>query len=128
MQGGKASFRCCTRRRSHNRSVILEIRTYTLKPGSGTEFHRVVVDEVLPMLQRWGHKVVGFGQSLENEDAYFLIRAYPGLDDRQRDQGAFYGSDEWRDGPREAIVSRIESMMAVVVPAGSVGPIRPDRD
>ncbi len=120
MPAGKAWFPCCTRRRSDNRSVVLEIRTYALKPGSGAEFDRIVREEVLPMLERWGHIVVSHGQSLEDADSYFLIRAYPTLDDRQREQDAFYGSDEWRDGPRDAIVSRIESMMAVVVPADSV--------
>jgi hypothetical protein len=100
--------------------VILEIRTYELKPGSGAEFDRVVREDVLPMLQRWGHEVVAHGASLEDDAAYFLIRAYPTLADRERDQAAFYGSGEWRDGPREAIVARIESMLAVVVPADAL--------
>jgi len=33
-----------------------------------------------------------------------------------------YGSDEWRHGPREAIVSLIESDISVVLPAGSLRP------
>jgi hypothetical protein len=32
---------------------IVEIRTYTLKPGSGAEFHRTLVEDALPMLERW---------------------------------------------------------------------------
>lgn len=104
-------------------SAIIEIRTYTLKAGSGAAFHRAVVEESLPMLRRWGVDVVACGPSLDDEDSYYLIRAYPSLEDRQRDQDAFYGSDEWRNGPRETIVSQIESHITVVLPATAGGRI-----
>ena len=101
-------------------TAVIEIRTYKLKQGSGAAFHRTVVEESLPMLERWGVEVVAFGLSLDEEDCYVLIRAYPSLEERQRSQDAFYGSDEWRNGPREAIVSRIDSDISVVLPAGSL--------
>ena len=102
---------------------IVEIRTYKLRAGSGPEFHRTVVEESLPMLERWGVEVVAFGPSLDDDDLYYLIRSYPSLEELQRSQDAFYGSDEWRDGPRERIVSRIESDISVVLPAGSIRPV-----
>ena len=105
-------------------SAVVEIRTYKLRPGSGAEFHRSVVEESVPMLQRWGVDVVAFGPSLDDDDSYYLIRSYPSLEERQRSQDAFYGSDEWRHGPREAIVSRIEGDSIVVLPAGSLLPPR----
>jgi hypothetical protein len=101
---------------------IIEIRTYKLKAGTGAEFHRAVVEESMPMLQRWGVEVIAFGPSLDDEDAYYLIRAYSSLEELDRSQDAFYGSDEWREGPREAIVSRIESQLSVVLPADSFEP------
>jgi len=105
-------------------SAVIEIRTYKLVPGTGAAFHRTFVEESLPMLQRWGVEVVAFGSSLDDEDSYCLIRAYPSLEALQSSQDAFYGSDEWRDGPREAIVSRIESSGSVVLPASSLLPHR----
>ena len=96
---------------------IVEIRSYTLKPGSGAGFHRAFVEDALPMLERWGVDVVAFGPSLDDDDAYYLMRAYQSVDERQQSQDAFYGSDEWRNGPREAIVSKIETLISVVVPA-----------
>ena len=39
------------------------------------------------MLQRWGVDVVMFGPSLDDEDSYYLIRAYPSLEERQRKPG-----------------------------------------
>ena len=99
---------------------VVEVRTYKLLPGTGGEFHRTVIDEVMPLLERWGTKVVGFGPSLDDADLYFLLRVYESVEDLQVSQDEFYGSDEWRNGPREAIVSRIESSISVVVPAGDL--------
>lgn len=101
-------------------TAVIEIRTYKLKPGTGPAFHRTVVEESLPMLERWGVEVVAFGPSLDDDDSYVLIRAYPSLEERQRSQDAFYGSAEWRNGPREAIVSRIESDFSVVLPKSAL--------
>lgn len=103
---------------------VVEIRTYKLLPGTGGEFHRTVVDEVMPLLERWGTKVVAFGPSLDGADLYFLLRGYESVEDLQASQDEFYGSDEWRSGPREAIVSRIESSISVVIPAGELEPAR----
>lgn len=94
---------------------VLEIRTYRLKAGAGAAFHRVVVEESMPMLQRWGVDVVAFGPSLHDDDCYYLIRSYASLEELRRSQDEFYGSDEWRNGPREAVVSRIESDISVVL-------------
>jgi hypothetical protein len=99
---------------------IVEIRTYKLLPGSGAAFHRLVVEESMPMLERWGVDVVAYGPSLDDDDLYYLIRAYRSLEELQRSQDAFYGSDEWREGPREEIVALIDSSISVVLE----GPLR----
>jgi hypothetical protein len=94
---------------------FVEIRSYNLKPGRRAEFHRLVVDQSMPMLQRWKVDVVAFGPSLHDDDSYYLIRAYASLEDLERSQDDFYGSDEWRAGPRQAIVNCIESDTSVVI-------------
>ena len=67
------------------------------------------------MLERWRVDVVAYGPSLHDADSYFLIRAYDSLEDRQQSQDRFYGSDEWRQGPREPILALIESFTSVVL-------------
>jgi NIPSNAP len=94
---------------------LIEIRSYILKPGAAAEFHAAVTSNAVPMLRDWGTDVVAFGPSAHAPDTYFLIRAYTDLDDLNRRQEAFYGSDEWRNGPRESIVSRIESFLSTVL-------------
>lgn len=93
----------------------VEIRTYNLKPGSRADFTRIASTEVMPMLARWGADVVRHGPSAHDEDTYFLIRAYASLDDRQQRQDAFYGSDEWIQGPRASILGLIENFTSLVL-------------
>ena len=94
---------------------FVEIRSYNLKPGTRAEFHRVASAESIPMLKRWGVDVVAFGSSPHNGDTYYLIRAYQSLADRQASQDTFYGSAEWRDGPRAAMVAPIVSYTSIVI-------------
>jgi len=98
-------------------SRVLEIRSYTLKSGQRDEFHRVVVEQAMPMLKRWNVDVVSFGPSKHDTDSYYLMRAYDSLEHRQQSQDAFYGSDEWINGPRAAIIAPIETYTSVVIDA-----------
>lgn len=92
---------------------FVEIRSYNLKPGVRDLFHQLVVREAVPMLQRWKVDVVAYGPSLHDSDSYYLMRAYSSPEERQQSQDAFYGSDEWKNGPREAILASIESYTTI---------------
>jgi len=94
---------------------IIEIRSYSLKPGTRDAYHQIVLDEALPLLRKWKMDVVAFGASPHNADSYYLIRAFADVDDMNRQEEAFYGSDEWKQGPREAIVSKIETYTSIVI-------------
>lgn len=94
---------------------LVEIRSYTLKPGAGEAFDRLVTQAAVPMLERWGVEVVSFGPSLHDPQAYYLIRSYPSLAERQASQDEFYGSQEWLTGPRQAILDLIDNYTSVVV-------------
>ena len=94
---------------------FVEIRSYNLKPGTRDRFHQLFVTQALPMLQRWKVQVVAYGPSLHDTDSYYLMRGYPSVEDRQRSEDAFYGSDEWKQGPREAILACIDSYTTIVV-------------
>jgi hypothetical protein len=96
-------------------SRALEIRSYNLKPHTRDRFHQLFLSEALPMLQRWKIDVVAYGPSLHDDDTYFLMRAFPTVDDRARSEDAFYGSDEWRNGLREAVLSQIVSYTTTVI-------------
>jgi len=97
------------------KTLFVEIRSYNLKPGTRSALHALLTEQGLPMLRRWNVDVVAHGPSLHDEDSYVLIRAYTSLEERQRSQDAFYGSDEWRQGPRKAMLAMIDSYTSVVL-------------
>ena len=101
-------------------NTFVELRSYSLRPGTRDAFHRAVTERAIPMLRRWDVDVVAFGPSAHDDVSYVLVRAYEGLDDRQRSQDAFYGSDEWRQGPREELLQYIDSYTSVVLELDAV--------
>jgi ketosteroid isomerase-like protein len=94
---------------------VVEIRSYNLKPGTRDRFHQIVLKEALPMLKRWKVDVIGYGPSLHDADSYSLMRGFEGVDQRQKSEDAFYGSDEWKQGPRERILADIDSYTTIVI-------------
>jgi hypothetical protein len=94
---------------------LIEIRSYNLKPGTRDQFHKLVKEVTLPMLEKVKMKVIAYGPSSHDADSYFLVRLFDDLDDRQKQEDAFYGSDEWRKGPREKVLSFIESYTTITV-------------
>jgi hypothetical protein len=103
-------------------SQVVEIRSYNLKPGTRDRFHRLFEREALPLLKRWKIHVVSYGPSLHDSDSYYLMRSYSNMVDRQISEDAFYVSDEWRHGPRDATLADIESYTTVVIPLDEAVP------
>jgi len=61
--------------------------------------------------------VIAHGPSKHDANSYFVIRGFRSLEDRQAAEDAYYGSDDWRKGPRAAILAMLERDAYVVVPA-----------
>jgi hypothetical protein len=95
-----------------HRSV--EFRSYKLRPGSGASFHDLVANRSVALMRDWGMDVVAFGPSAADPDAYLLIRAYDSVEHLHQSQEAFYATEIWREGPREAILALIEHSMSTV--------------
>ena len=93
---------------------FIEIRTLDLKPGTREEFHRLYIEEALPRLLRWNFDVVTHGPSLHDENIYYVIRRYDTLAQRDQMEDSYYASDDWRKGPREAMLALIESYVDAV--------------
>ena len=94
---------------------FIEIRSINLKPGRREEFHQLYIQKALPLLKRWNFDVVAHGPSLHNENSYFVIRRFDSLPQREQMEDASYGSDDWRQGPREAILALMENRFARIL-------------
>jgi hypothetical protein len=88
---------------------LVEIRAYRLKPGTRDDFHAAATNRALPMVRAYGMDVVTHGPVPNDDNGYFLVRSFASLAELAAQEDEFYGSAAWREGPREALVSRIET-------------------
>ena len=88
---------------------LVEIRAYRLKPGTRDDFHAAVTQLALPMVRAYGMDVVTHGPVPNDDNGYFLVRSFASLAELTAQEEEFYGSAPWREGPRESLVSRIET-------------------
>ena len=91
------------------------IRSLNLKPSTRKEFHRLYMEEALPLLKRWNFDVVVQGPSLHDENTYYVIRRFDSLAQREQMEDSYYASDDWRQGPRERILACIENYTEFVL-------------
>lgn len=96
-------------------SQFIEIRSLNLRPGRHQEFHQRYIEKSLPLLTRWNFDVLAHGPSLHDENSYYVIRRFDSLAQRTRMEDAFYASDDWRQGPREAMLALIENYTDIVL-------------
>src|SRR5882762_10503928 len=80
---------------SQSNEKLIEIRSYNLKPGTRPAFNKLFEEKALPLLKKWNITVVAYGASSHDENSYFLARAFEDLEDRQKKEDAFYGSQDW---------------------------------
>ena len=59
--------------------------------------------------------MVAHGPSLHDEDSYYVIRRFDSLVQREQSEDAYYSSDDWRQGPREAILALMENYTDIVL-------------
>jgi len=88
---------------------LVEIRAYRLLPGTRADFHAAVTLHALPMVREYGMDVVTHGPVPNDPDGYFLVRSFASLAELTAQEEEFYGSAAWRQGPRESLVSRIQT-------------------
>ena len=94
---------------------VFEILTLDIKPGRRDEFHKVYVTQSVPLLKKWKFDLVAYGPSLHDANSYYVIRRFKSLEDREKSEEAFYSSDDWKSGPRDAIMGLVDHFAYAVV-------------
>ena len=94
---------------------FVEIRSYSIEPGTRDAFHCAVETQLIPFMKQRGIDVVAFRPSPHDDSSYYIIRAYDSLANRSDSQDTIYASDEWKSGPREIILSYIDYYTTIVI-------------
>lgn len=101
---------------------MLDLRIYRIKPGKCEEFDSLVREETVPLARSFGQQVVTFGRSLEDDDVYFLVRAFASAAERRSGLDEFYGSTEWEARYDNRVGEMLVSyeIAVLTVPTGTV--------
>ena len=77
--------------------MIVEVRSYRIKPGHRDEFIQLFESCAVPALRQYGMKIVGPLLDVENPNKFVFLRSFPSLEERERMKDAFYGSELWKN-------------------------------
>ena len=89
--------------------MIIEVRTYRIKPGRRAEFIRLFETRSVPAMRGYGMHVVGPLLDVENPHRFVFLRSFPSLDEREPMKDAFYGSDLWKNELEAIMMPMIDS-------------------
>jgi NIPSNAP len=77
--------------------MIVEVRSYRIKPGRRAEFIHLFETRAVPALRSHGMKVLGPLLDVENPNKFVWLRSFPSLEERDRMKEAFYEGELWKN-------------------------------
>ena len=102
--------------------MIVELRTYKMKPGKREKILEVFVKSLFPECKRIGMKVAGPFASVEDNVTVFWMRGFADAAARQKMTNEFYGGKAWAGELSDAFMPNMESysVTAVEMPESAV--------
>ena len=97
--------------------MIIEMRTYKIKPGQRAEFLKIFESKSLPEHQKIGMKILGPFLSVEDADTFFWMRTFPDLKSREAMRDQFYEGKLWKEDLEQKLMPMIERYDVVLVDA-----------
>ena len=73
--------------------MIVEVRSYRIKPGHRDEFIELFESRAIPALRKYGMQIVGPMLDVENPNKFVFLRSFPSLEERERMKDVFYRSE-----------------------------------
>ena len=89
--------------------MIVEVRTYRVKPGRRDAFIAFFKERSIPALQAEGMAVFGPLVDLEKPDVFHWLRGFPSLAERERMRSAFYDGPLWKNELEAIAMPMLES-------------------
>ena len=95
--------------------MIVEMRTYKLKPGKRAEFLQIFRTRSMPAHDEIGMKILGPFLSIEDPDTFFFMRGFPDLASREPIKARFHEGDLWKNELENVLMPMIEKYDVVLV-------------
>lgn len=95
--------------------MIIEMRTYKIKPGCRSRFLEIFHSKTVPAHTQIGMKILGPFLSIEDPDTFFWMRCFPDLASREPMKAQFYEGELWRSELENVLLPMLERYDVVVV-------------
>jgi hypothetical protein len=99
--------------------MIVEVRSYRIKPGHRAEFIQFFEKRCVPALRSHGMRVVGPFLDLENPNKFVWLRMFPSLEERERMKSDFYEGEIWKNELESIAMPLLESYDVILCEASS---------
>jgi hypothetical protein len=94
--------------------MIVEVRSYRIKPGRRAEFIEFFETRSIPALRAHGMQIMGPFLDLENPNKFVWLRSFPSLDEREQMKNAFYEGELWKNELEAIAMPMLESYDVVL--------------
>ena len=95
--------------------MIIEMRTYRIKPGKRAEFLEIFRTKSVPAHREIGMTIAGPFLSVEDPDTFFFMRGFPDVESREPMKAKFYEGELWKRELESVLMPMIERYDVVVV-------------
>jgi heme-degrading monooxygenase HmoA len=99
--------------------MIVEVRSYRIKPGRREEFIQFFETRAVPAQRTHGMKILGPLIDLENPNKFVFLRSFPSLEERDRMKNEFYEGELWKNELEAISMPLIESYDVILCETSS---------
>jgi hypothetical protein len=97
--------------------MIVEVRSYRIKPGKRDEFIELFETRAVPAQRTYGINVIGPFLDVENPNKFVFLRSFPSLEERDRMKEAFYRGELWKNELEELALPLLDSYDVILCEA-----------
>ena len=99
--------------------MIVEVRSYRIKPGRRAEFIEFFERRSIRALRSHGMQIMGPLLDLENPNKFVWLRSFPSLDEREKMKDAFYEGELWKNELEAIAMPMLESYDVILCETSS---------
>ena len=95
--------------------MVIEMRTYKLKPGARERFLEIFRTRSMPAHAEIGMRILGPFLSIEDPDTFFFMHGFPDLASREPMKAKFYDGELWKQELEAVLMPMIDRYDVVLV-------------
>jgi|SRR5215207_9051254 len=95
--------------------MIIEMRTYKVKPGMRPRFLELFLSKAVPAHHEIGMKVLGPFLAVDDPDTLFFMRGFPDMASRDPMKEKFYEGELWKQELEQVVMPMLEKYEVTLV-------------